>query len=411
MKKAYIMVVMFATLSVSTFSACGDTSTAPPPTVLNPDEDNSDGSDEGEGDETSEMTRIYDVVKKNQLAYIRSLQISSGAIKDNEQSNSRICPYFSNFAVMALLKNPVMENVEVVKKYITWYLNKLNRTNINPHTGQPEIIGSVYDYYGDTETTHGTYDSVDSYAATFLEIVMELAKLSEENKNWLQEKKDDISLVASAMINTIDTESFSIPTDFTSDDNDYLSIAKLDYPVKYLMDNCEVNMGLKAALWLKDNGLIDNAVDFSTFLAQNTASVKALYNGTVFRWNKGANGTGTPDLSKFYADAVCQLYPGLFQVIEPDSEIANKVYTQFNRNFGSWASGTTYDDYPWTIIAYAAATINDVTRVETYVKHIYSYNSKGQQKDRWYSAEAGSLLLAIDRIQNPIVDSKYSHIN
>ena len=286
MKKAYIMVVMFATLSLSTFSACGDTSTAPPPTVLNPDEDNSDGSDGGEGDETSEMTRIYDVVKKNQLAYIRSLQISSGAIKDNEQSNSRICPYFSNFAVMALLKNPVMENVEVVKKYITWYLNKLNRTNINPHTGQPEIIGSVYDYYGDTETTHGTYDSVDSYAATFLEIVMELAKLSEENKNWLQEKKDDISLVASAMINTIDTESFSIPTDFTSDDNDYLSIAKLDYPVKYLMDNCEVNMGLKAALWLKDNGLIDNAVDFSTFLAQNTASVKALYNGTVFRWTK-----------------------------------------------------------------------------------------------------------------------------
>lgn len=197
MKKAYIMVVMFATLSLSTFSACGDTSTAPPPTVLNPDEDNSDGSDGGEGDETSEMTRIYDIVKKNQLAYIRSLQISSGAIKDNEQSNSRICPYFSNFAVMALLKNPVMENVEVVKKYITWYLNKLNRTNINPHTGQPEIIGSVYDYYGDTETTHGTYDSVDSYAATFLEIVMELAKLSEENKNWLQEKKDDISLVAS----------------------------------------------------------------------------------------------------------------------------------------------------------------------------------------------------------------------
>ena len=73
MKKAYIMVVMFATLSLSTFSACGDTSTAPPPTVLNPDEDNSDGSDGGEGDETSEMTRIYDVVKKNQLAYIRSL--------------------------------------------------------------------------------------------------------------------------------------------------------------------------------------------------------------------------------------------------------------------------------------------------------------------------------------------------
>lgn len=402
------MVVLFTAFSLGTFSACGDTSTAPPPTILVPGEDNPDEPDGGNEDE---MTRVYDVVKRNQLTYIRSLQISSGAIKDNEQSNSRICPYFSNFAVMALLKNPAAENIAVVKKYITWYLNKLNRGNINPHTGKPEIIGSVYDYYGEAETTNGTYDSVDSYAATFLEIIMGLAKLSEENKIWLQEKKDDISLVASAMINTMDTESFAIPTDFASDDNDYLSIAKLDYPVKYLMDNCEVNMGLKAAVWLKENGLIDNTVDFSAFLAKNTESVKALYNGTAFRWNKGANGTGTPDLTNFYADAVCQLYPGLFQVIEPDGEIANQVYAQFNRNFGSWASGTTYGTFPWTIIAYAAATINDVERVEAYMKHIYSYNSKGQQKDYWYSAEAGSLLLAIDRIQNPIVDTQYSHIN
>ncbi len=402
------MVVIFATLSLSTFSACGDTSTAPPPTILTPDEDNPDNPDEGEG---TEMDRIYDAVKKNQLAYIRSLQISSGAIKDNEQSNSRICPYFSNFAVMALLKNPAAENVAVVKKYITWYLSKLNKTNTNPHTGNPEIIGSIYDYYGDTETTNGTYDSADSYAATFLEIIMELAKLSDENKNWLQEKKDDISLVASAMINTIDTEQFSIPTDFTSDDDDYLSIAKLDYPVKYLMDNCEVNIGLKAAVWLKENGLITNSEDFSTFLTKNTESINALYNGTAFRWNKGPNGAGDPDLSKFYADAVCQLYPGMFRVIAPDSEIAKKVYTQFNKNFGKWASGTTYAGFPWTIVAYAAATINDVARVETYVKHINSYNSKGVQKDYWYSAEAGSLLLAIDRIQNPVVDNKYSSIN
>ena len=67
MKKAYIMVVMFATLSLSTFSACGDTSTAPPPTVLNPDEDNSDGSDGGEGDETSEGTHCSPVQKSLSL--------------------------------------------------------------------------------------------------------------------------------------------------------------------------------------------------------------------------------------------------------------------------------------------------------------------------------------------------------
>lgn len=63
------------------------------------------------------------------------------------------------------------------------------------------------------------------------------------------------------------------------------------------------------------------------------------------------------------------------------------------------------------IIAYAAATINDTVRVNTYLKHINSLNIKGQQKTNWYSMEAGCIVLAIDRIRNPVIDSEYTPIN
>ncbi|MCS3085325.1 hypothetical protein NXW09_28965 [Bacteroides ovatus] len=49
---------------------------------------------------------------------------------------------------------------------------------------------------------------------------------------------------------------------------------------KYLMDNCEVSIGLKAAKWLKDNNLIDNDYDFAGLLAKNTEGI-----GTFMEWN------------------------------------------------------------------------------------------------------------------------------
>ena len=101
----------------------------------------------------------------------------------------------------------------------------------------------------------------------------------------------------------------------------------------------------------------------------------------------------------------------MFNVIEPNSQTANKLYTQFNKTYTSWANGVTYSSFPWTIIAYAAATINDTVRVNTYLKHINSLNIKGQQKTNWYSMEAGCIVLAIDRIRNPVIDSEYTPIN
>ncbi|MEO6148538.1 MAG: discoidin domain-containing protein [Mucilaginibacter sp.] len=347
---------------------------------------------------------IYDSVITNQVKYITALQLPSGALKDNEASNSRICGYFANIACRALLKRPTAENVAIVKKYLVWYMSKLNG-NTNPVTGGTEIPGSVYDYYAPGETTNGTYDSVDSYAATFLSLAKELAELSATEKAWVAGYSTQLTLIGSAMEKCIDNEGNNVPTTFGTDDNDGLSVDSYVHGAKYTMDNAEVNEGLKAMVWLQTNALGGSkTAHFQTLLDANTNAIETqLWRETMYNWNDNGS-TGGATISKwstFYADATCQLYPGMLGVIEPQSQRANLLYTTFNVHYPAWSNGTIYSGaYPWAVISYAAAVINDKARVDEYITHILSLNKAGKQKDYWYNAEAAFVILAADRMKN-----------
>lgn len=378
------MLLMLALLSIC-FQSCGD-----------------DGTSPSDGNNLTEPEVVYDNIFTYQSAYIRSLQIPSGAIKDTESSISKITPYFANFACLGLLKEPTDRNIATVKKYMEWYISKLNG-NINPHTEKAEIEGSIYDYFGDSESTKGTYDSVDSYAATFLMLAVELAKISEEHKNWVKQYADKLALITRAMEACIDTDYNNMPGSMSKDDNDWLSVASHVYDVKYLMDNCEVNSGLKAAIWLQENSLMSGETgDLKVLLEKNTLGIeKELWRNATYNWHDNGSTSAISKWTVFYADATCQLYPGLFEVIDPVGERANKLYTEFNRYYPNWSTGEVYSgSFPWTLIVYAAATINDVKRVNEYMEHIHMLNIKGEQKEYWYSMEAAFMLLGVDKIRN-----------
>ena len=346
---------------------------------------------------------IYDSVINNQVKYILAVQMASGAFKDNEASNSKITAYFANISCRALLKKPVPENIAAVKKYMLWYMSKLNG-NTNPVTGKSEIPGSVYDYFAPTETTNGTYDSVDSYAATFLSLAKELAEISEADKAWLSSHATKLNLIGSAMEKCIDNAANQVPTAFGPDDNDGLSVDSYVHGAKYTMDNAEVNEGLKSMIWLQANTMGGaKTAHFQTLLDANTSAIEnQLWRKTRYNWNDdGSTGAPNSKWSTFYADATCQLYPGMFRVIEPLSARANLLYSTFNTHYPAWSNGTIYSGaYPWTIICYAAAMINDKPRVDEYIKHILSVNKAGKQKDYWYDAEAGFVILAADKMKN-----------
>ena len=346
---------------------------------------------------------IYDSVINNQVKYLLARQLSSGALKDNEASNSRICAYFANIACRALLKKPTAENIAAVKRYILWYFSKLNGS-VNPVTGKPEIPGSIYDYYAPSETTEGTYDSVDSYAATLLSLLKELAETSESEKAWVANYTSKINLVGSAMEKCIDNVENDVPTTFGPDDNDGLSVDSYIHGAKYTMDNSEVNEGLKSMIWLQKNILGGTKTAyFQALLEANTKAVESeLWRDYMYNWlDDGIRGSINSKWSNFYPDATCQLFPGLFGVIDPLSTRANQLYSTFNVHYPAWSNGTVYSgSYPWAIISYAAAVLNDKIRVDEYINHILSLNKSGKQKDFWYSAEAAFVIFAAHKMIN-----------
>lgn len=345
---------------------------------------------------------IYDEVIDNQIKYILAGQLPSGALKDTNSPTSRICAYFANTAGRALLKNPTEENVAAVKKYMVWYMGKLNGST-NPVTGSPEIPGSMYDYYAPDETTRGTYDSVDSYAATFISLAKELAELSAANKAWVAGYKTELMLIVSAMEKCIDNPSNTVPDAFGPRDHDGLSVDSYVHGAKYTMDNAEVNEGLRSMVWLQTN-VLDGAkkTHFQTLLDVNTQAMETqLWRGNMYNWHdNGSTGNTISKWTTFYPDATCQLFPAIFGVIDHSSTRARSLYNSFNIQYPDWSTGTVYSGaYPWTIICYAAALANDKIRVDEYIKHILSFNQADKQKAYWYNAEAAFVILAADKMR------------
>lgn len=346
-------------------------------------------------------------LQESNKRFVRDLQTPSGAIKKFPDNNPLIGPYSSNIAVLGLLANsPTKKDLDVAKRYIDWYLANINDvSNPKADKNDPPILGSIYDF-SDDKTPKGTYDSVDSYAATFLMLVdryqtllskdfSELKKA--ENYELNSEQKTRVAYVVSALMTTMKSN--------------YLTIAKSTYVIQYLMDNSEVNLGLKSLINLKNAGFFDvlsnskNIADtinkdFESILAENTKAIKNnLWEKRLF-----AMGQKVVNWNKFYPDATSQLYPIIFSVFSNDEPLSSKSYSLFNENFPEWQKGKRYDDFPWAILSLAASKMGDDPRLVEYFKYLIGKPNDNGSKvsaediiypDRWYAFEAGCVLLSL----------------
>lgn len=192
----------------------------------------------------------YNYIIDAESRYIASCLVSSGAIIMGQNMlytfqgtpHYKICPYFSNLAAIALLDNPILSNLAIVKNWMIWVFNHLN----------PD--GSIYDYYVD-EMSGGTehpsidaypsenipdFDSQDSYAATFLTLARKYAEVVPADISWLRGYSYQLELVGNALYSVVDDGNHYF-NQFGPDNDDGLTVAKLDYQVKYTMNNLEVN--------------------------------------------------------------------------------------------------------------------------------------------------------------------------
>jgi len=159
--------------------------------------------------------------------YILKCQLSDGLIAMTPEQDIRGVPYFANFSAMGLLrayqvtKDKSYRNA--VLRYADWYVSHMN----------PD--GTTYDYAGnrDLPKATNTYDSTDSYAATFIWLCYETYCVTKDTA-WLKWTYPSIAKCVDAIKLTWQ--------------EDGLTYATPKYPVKYLMDNIEVRVGLRSAV-------------------------------------------------------------------------------------------------------------------------------------------------------------------
>ncbi len=261
---------------------------------------------------------------------------------------SQITPYYGNLAAIGLTKDA--RNYSRVRKWMDWYLGHLNRTD------KWGLSCTIYDYAvdGGQETPTNDADSTDSYAATFLSL------------GWSYWQTGDHE--ARAWIRTIEPQLLCIGSVITrTQQSNGLTWAKPDYQIAYLMDNTEVYRGLRDAQQLFAAAFGDGVAS-DRFRAAADRTLDGIQN---LLWDPSHDdyftylGAPATDWTVWYPDATAQLFPILQGVIDPASPRATALYATFNAKWPSWTSASSPDGFPWVLVSYTAALMQDKARVDS----------------------------------------------
>ena len=187
-----------------------------------------------------------------------------------------------------------------VKAFLEWYLKRINNNDKNG------MSGTIYDVilYGDKEKVLPQYDSIDGYSGLFLVLL-----------NKYCEQTGDISLIKKYW-QQIEDMAYTISY---LQQVDGLTIAMPDYPVKYLMDNCEAYGGINSFLYLAQKA--DKKINYEYYqnIADNikNAIFNVLLNTSTgdFSWSDEADGR-ISNWGIFYPDSSAQIFLIYYDVLD-----------------------------------------------------------------------------------------------
>jgi len=299
-----------------------------------------------------------DTPRRDPLEVLREAQRPSGAIAV-EPGSSRIVPYFANIAAIALVE----EHPEDVKRCLEWYLGHLNRPD------RWGLMGTVYDYrvtWEGRERPTLTYDSADSYAATFLTLLRAYVEETGDT-GFVLDNLGDVKLIGSV-----------IPALQDSDGLVWTTAARRE---KYLMDNCENYRGMM------DYAAVLDVVGHRTEAAEVAAAAESIRAGIEDRlWNEERGSydwaiyalrvgsltltelSRPSDWGRWYPDTTAQIFPVLSGLIDPGSARAVALYEKLNEKHPGWVTQAKTDPHPWSVLGYTAALMGDEIRAEEFTR-------------------------------------------
>lgn len=325
------------------------------------------------------VTDLTDLVQvtDEQFTYLLSLQDESGIIAQTPMQRKAI-PYFANMAALAMLTRK--DGYEPVRRYLTWYLQHLNVPD------KHKLVGTVYDYTksGDSWVPTYDYDSADSYAATFMSLLLNYASATHDLQ-LLVDHFQEVTDVAEVMLKL--------------QDKDGLIWAKPRHYVKYLMDNAENVRGLEdAATLMQALGRDDLAERYGSAANKVEAGIEKklwLEDTGLYAWAMYGRWWACRPRLKWYPDTIAQVYPIVFGLVAPESERAVQLYSYLNERYPNWTAGEFDDRFPWTILAMVAVQMDDDSRAFVYLRNVNEQLAvEGKDRYPWHAFEAAFFLKA-----------------
>ena len=345
---------------------------------------------------TQEQVELFKEVFETETQWLASLQLPNGAIPMTYAPDGelRVNPYFADFAVLALLDDAEKYS-NIALKYMDWHFAHLN-TAESDFNG---LDGTIYDYVVTMENGKiveekvsvpedaDSYDSTDSYAATFLRVVNKYMKKTGD-VTYVSEHTDELERIADVMYATL---------------HNGLTFAKPNHRVKYLMDNCEVYEGAVAASEIFDalaNDGENSYKEFAEKYADLAETVKEKINTKLWNFVGGYYTAGMTYLNiptsifswnTYYPCATAQLFPITCGIISPETERAQNLYQKFCDSY-NWEAFEYPDDFYWGHNVLAAAMMNDVDSVTVYMTNY----KKIMETHSWplYNADSARTAMA-----------------
>jgi len=300
----------------------------------------------------------YNSILSAEAAFIASAQTANGAIAihpDKSSGTWRVLPYDANIAARGMLRGGPAYHAKV-KAYMQWYLAHLNWPDYNG------VYATVYDYNVNlatgAETSTTSYDSADSYASTFMDLVRDYVTYSGDQQ-FVIDNKYGISSVGHVM------------TDPKIMNTDGLTWAKPDYKVKYAMDNSEVYRGLVDASWIATNVWGDSAEAswYSTHAASLRTGYESLWLPNRNMYSTAKHQTGALDdvnWTSWYPASTAQVFPIKDGVIAAKGARANSLWANLNQRWPQWTTCNQSGE-PFSEVGRAAATRREKSKVDSYL--------------------------------------------
>ncbi|MBC7329347.1 hypothetical protein H5T88_03210 [bacterium] len=281
---------------------------------------------------------------------ILEYQASDGALflYPLKRNDNIVIPYFSNYASIGLClaygKTKDRKYLEGAKAWLNWYASHLN----------PD--GTIFDYKGIPSKLKptGDYDSSDAYAGTFITAVWYFYKASQD-KRYLKEIYKAVKIAVEGVKLTLQ--------------EDNLTYAKPNYPIKYLMDNVETWRGIR------DAGRIAHALgykeDGDNFTSLSSAMLKSIEENlwdkehNCYAWELSPNGKRSSGLSGWYPEQMANL---MAIALLPFSERRKELYLAMKEKLSPF-NETDLEKLIWW--GMAAKGAKDDGDVELFLKRIF----------------------------------------